>query len=122
MGKPVVYFDIGCKDKEKTEAFYIKLFDWKPMERSPHTVMIDTGSDRGIPGAVTALGHEPHNYVMVYIEVDDIPAYLEKIDSLGGQTLVPMTEIPDGGHFAWFGDPEGNMIGLLDPGFDEEND
>jgi predicted enzyme related to lactoylglutathione lyase len=83
--------------------------------------MLDTESDGGIPGAITALGHEPHNYVMVYIEVDDIPTYLEKIESKGGQTLIPMTEIPGGGYFAWFADPEGSMMGLLNPGSDEDD-
>ena len=76
--KPVVYFDIGCKDKDKTQEFYTKLFDWAPEEGNEHTVMLDTGED-GIPGAITSLGHEPHNYVMIYTEVDDIPAHLDKV-------------------------------------------
>lgn len=120
MGKPVIYFDIGCKERDKTEEFYTKIFGWKPMERSDYTVMLDTESDNGIPGAITALGHEPHNYVMIYIEVDDIPAYLEKVESRGGKTTIPMTEIPGGGHFAWFSDPEGTLMGLLNPGSDDE--
>jgi len=116
VGRPVIYFDIGCKERDKTQAFYTKLFDWQPVEGDENTVMLDTGTDEGIQGAVTALGHEPHNYVMIYIEVDDIPAYLEKVESLGGETLIPKTEISDGVHFAWFADPEGTMMGLLDPG------
>jgi len=28
MGMPVVHFEIGCKDKEKTSAFYAGLFGW----------------------------------------------------------------------------------------------
>jgi predicted enzyme related to lactoylglutathione lyase len=121
LGQPVVYFDIGCKEIEKTQGFYSKIFGWKPIDRSEHTVMLDP-DPHGIPGAITSLGHEPHNYVMIYIEVDDIPAYLEKVEANGGEVLVPMTEIPDGGHFAWFGDPEGNMIGLLDPGSNDESE
>lgn len=28
MGKPVVHFEIGCRDKAKTAEFYGALFDW----------------------------------------------------------------------------------------------
>jgi predicted enzyme related to lactoylglutathione lyase len=119
VGQPVVYFDIGCKEREKTESFYNEVFGWEPAERSEYTSMLDMGTDEGITGAITSLGHEPHNYVMIYIEVDDIPSYLEKVEALGGETRIPMTEIPGGGHFAWFSDPEGTLMGLLDPGEDE---
>ena len=58
-------------------------------------------------GHFTALGHEPYNYVTVYIEVDDVADYLAKAEALGGKTLVPPVEIPNG-TFAWFNDPDGN--------------
>jgi predicted enzyme related to lactoylglutathione lyase len=60
---------------------------------------------------MTALGHEPHNYTIFYVNVDDVPAALAKAQSLGGKTLVPPVTIPNG-TFAWFADPEGNTIGL----------
>jgi len=27
MGKPVVHFDIGCRDKDKAREFYCRLFE-----------------------------------------------------------------------------------------------
>jgi hypothetical protein len=75
--------------------------------------MIDTGGG-GINGHITALGHEPYRYVTVYVQVDDVPAYLKKAESLGGKTLVPPVEIPTG-TFAWFADLDGNTIGLWKP-------
>lgn len=112
MGRPVVYFDIGCEDTKKTAEFYSKLFEWKAHEASPHSITIDTEADEGINGAITSLGHEPQNYVMIYTEVDDMEAYLEKIKELGGEVLIPTTEVEGEGFFAWFADPEGNMMGL----------
>jgi len=56
MGKPVVHFEIGCRNSARTAEFYGKLFDWKMSPMGPAT-MIDTGA--GIPGHITALGHEP---------------------------------------------------------------
>jgi uncharacterized protein len=114
MGLPVVHFEIGCRDKEKTEAFYGQLFDWN-ISQSHGAGMIHTGNDTGIHGHIASLGHEPHNYVTFYVQVDDLKGYLDKAETLGGKTLVPPVEIPEAGAFAWFADPEGNTIGLWKP-------
>ena len=111
MPSPVVHFEIGCQDSEKTQKFFSELFGWSMQAMGPAT-MISTGSDEGIAGHITALGHEPHHYVTVYVQVDDIEAHLAKAGELGGKTLVPATEVPGMGHFAWFADPDGNTIGL----------
>jgi predicted enzyme related to lactoylglutathione lyase len=113
MGQPVVHFEIGCRDKDKTKAFFSSLFGWSITEMGPAS-MVDTGVTTGIQGHITALGHEPHNYTTFYVQVDDIPAYLTKIASLGGKTVVPPVSIPEG-TFAWFADPEGNIVGLWTP-------
>jgi hypothetical protein len=76
--------------------------------------MIDTGSGLGINGHITNLGHEPHQYTIFYVQVDDVQGYLDKASALGGKTLVPPVEIPSG-TFAWFADPDGNTIGLWKP-------
>ncbi len=111
MPNPVVHFEIGCRDSEKTQRFFADLFDWQ-MEPAGPATMISTGSDAGISGHITALGHEPHNYVTVYVRVDDIQAYLDKAEGLGGKTVVPPTEVPGMGQFAWFSDLDGNTVGL----------
>jgi predicted enzyme related to lactoylglutathione lyase len=113
MGKPVVHFEIGCKDKATTSAYYSELFDWKMSDMGPAT-MIDTAAGSGIQGHMTALGHEPHHYTIFYVQVDDVQAYLDKAAALGGKTIVPPVHIPTG-TFAWFADPEGNTIGLWKP-------
>jgi uncharacterized protein len=114
MGLPVVHFEIGCRNKEVTEAFYGQMFDWN-IAQSHGAAMIHTGNDIGIHGHITALGHEPHNYVTFYVQVDDLKGYLDKAETLGGKTLVPPVEIPGTGAFAWFADPDGNTIGLWKP-------
>ena len=95
---------------------------WLAVSRRPHVVAI-SGLDpasltsltaEAVPGHITALGHEPHQFTHFYVQVDDIPATLAKVDSLGGKTIVPPVTIPNG-TFAWFADPEGNTIGLWTP-------
>ncbi|HMD32525.1 MAG TPA: VOC family protein [Candidatus Acidoferrales bacterium] len=113
MAHPVVHFEIGCRNTAKTQDFYSKLFDWSITPAGP-AAMIAAGGPGGITGHITALGHEPHNYVTVYVQVDDVKASLEKAVALGGKALVPPVEIPTG-TFAWMADPEGNLIGLWKP-------
>ena len=108
---PIVYFEIGCRDRPKTQRFFTDLFGWQIHENGPAGV-IDTSSQRGIPGHITSLGHEPQHYTMFYVEVEDVRAYLDKAVALGGKVLVPPVKIPTG-TFAWFSDLDGNTIGLL---------
>jgi predicted enzyme related to lactoylglutathione lyase len=112
MGKPVVHFEIGCRDRQKASQFYSALFDWSIVEQGP-ALVISTEAKTGISGHITALGHEPQNYTIFYVEVDDAAACLKKAESLGGNKIVGPVPIPSG-KFAWFSDPEGNMIGLLE--------
>jgi predicted enzyme related to lactoylglutathione lyase len=114
MGQPVVHFEIGCRDLAKTQDFYARLFDWQMQPYGP-AAMISTGNGAGIQGHINALGHEPHNYVTVYVQVDDLQASLDRAAQLGGKMIVPPTEVPGMGHFAWLADPEGNHIGLWKP-------
>ena len=113
MGRPVVHFEIGCRDSAKTRDFYSKLFDWQIRAEGPASV-IQTGGGKGIDGHITSLGHEPQHYVAFYVEVEDIQSYLDKATQLGGKMLVPPVQIPTG-HFAWLADPDGNIVGLLQP-------
>lgn len=109
MGRPVVHFEIGCRDSKKSQEFYSKMFDWKTEAVGP-AVMIGPELT-GIGGHITSLGHEPHQYTIFYVDVEDVAAYLKKAESLGGKTLVPPVSIPTG-TFAWMQDPEGNTVGL----------
>ncbi len=122
MPHPVVHFEIGCRNSETTQAFYRDLFGWAITPYGP-AGMIDTGVPKapsglpsvGIGGHINCLGHEPHNYTVVYVSTDDIGASLAKAERLGGKTVVPATEVPGMGHFAWFKDPEGTIVGLWKP-------
>lgn len=113
MGRPVVHFEIGCRDRARTGDFYSKLFGWQITAAGPAS-NIQTGSPQGIPGHITSLGHEPEHYTMFYVDVEDVQAALHKAVELGGKTLVGPIDIP-AGTFAWFADPDGNTIGLLKP-------
>src|SRR3989304_4274586 len=107
---PVVHFEIIGKDGEKLRDFYSKAFGWS-MQVAPGMDygLVDTGG-QGINGGV---GQGEQTSVTFYIEVDDPQAYLNKIESMGGKTVVPVTVIPNMVTFAQFTDPEGNVVGLV---------
>jgi predicted enzyme related to lactoylglutathione lyase len=95
MGRPVVHFEIGCRDKARTAEFFTNLFEWNTQESGPATT-IDTGAGTGIQGHITALGHEPNNYITFYVEMDDVQKYLDAAEALGGKALLPVIAIPGG--------------------------
>ena len=49
---------------------------------------------------------------VITIDVDDIDQSLKEIETGGGSTVTPRTAIPGMGAFAYFKDPEGNVLGL----------
>jgi hypothetical protein len=113
MPNPVVHFEIGCRGKARTGAFYTNTFGWTSAPYGPFSEKLMTGAREGIEGHITSLGHEPHNYVIIYIQVEDLASALARVSAEGGRTVVPAVEIPDGDAFAWIADPEGNLVGLL---------
>ncbi|MDX2130983.1 MAG: VOC family protein [Planctomycetota bacterium] len=118
MPAPVVHFEIGCQHIESTKKFYASVFGWEYSPEMPTMGMVTnlgpfaSKPTDGIGGHINSLGHPPHTYVTFYVQVDDIPGTLAQIEASGGKTLIPKTEVPGMGHFAWFTDPEGNAIGL----------
>lgn len=113
MGQPVVHFEVYGKDEKKLQEFYSKLFDWKVDANNPLNYgLVDTGGERGINGGI-AKAQPGTPGVTIYIEVDDLQAYLDRAVSMGSKVLVPVTEIPAVVTYALFSDPEGNAVGLV---------
>ncbi len=112
MGQPVVHFEILGKDAKKLQDFYGSLFGWHIDASNPMNYgIVETHGEGGIGGGIGPA--EGPNQVTFYVQVDDPQAYLSKIESEGGKTIVPVTEIPDMVTFALFADPEGNVVGLV---------
>jgi len=115
MGAPVVHWEINARDSKRLWDFYSELFSWNINSANPMNYgLVNTGSKTGINGGIaqsTPGTNTPS--VTFYVEVDDPQAYLNRIESMGGRTVVPVTEIPQMVTFALFADPEGNTVGLV---------
>jgi uncharacterized protein len=113
MGRPVVYFEIGGRDREEGAAFSASLFEWDTSDTGSSTAFM-TNAGRGIDGHLAALGHEPHACTMFYVAVDDLATTMSRAAELGGATLLGPIDVPDG-TFAWLRDAQGNTIDVIEP-------
>jgi uncharacterized protein len=116
MGAPVAWFDITSAHPARLVAFYRDLFDWT-ISDGPDTdyALVDTGGGTdSIGGGIGATqGPDDPGGVTVYMRVEDLQVTLDRAEALGGQTLVPPTDLPDGfGRFALLTDPDGHAVGL----------
>lgn len=109
---PIVHVEISANDREAAGQFYTDLFGWDVQQR-PEMNYATFDTKNGPGGGFFPVSNEnPAGTVLVYVGTDDIEATLAKAESLGGKTVVPKTEIPNIGWFAFFKDPTGNQIGL----------
>ena len=112
MLHPVVHFEILGRDQKLLEEFYKSIFQWEITPAMEGYSLVNPGT--GIGGGIGAMG-EGREHVTFYVAVADVNKALELIASKGGKTAFGPHPIPDGGIVAGFTDPEGHLIGLVQP-------
>jgi predicted enzyme related to lactoylglutathione lyase len=112
MTQPVIHFEVVGPDASALQSFYTSLFDWKiNTDNAMNYGMVEAG-EGGIAGGVApTMDGQPN--VTFYVQVPDLQAALNKAEKLGGKTLMPPMDVPDGPSIAQFTDPAGNRIGLV---------
>jgi predicted enzyme related to lactoylglutathione lyase len=113
MGRPVVHFEIGVADADRSRDFYGELFGWTIRLDGSGYGLVDTGAGAGINGGILQAPEGVPAYVTLYVGVDDLDRFLERAEELGGKTVTEPMAVGDMGSFAMFADPDGNMIGLF---------
>lgn len=108
-----VHVEFAAKDPKAAAEFYKALFGWK-IEEMPDMDYVMFDAEPAPGGGFSRVDGEMYKPgdVVVYVSTDDIEASLAKVEELGGKTLLPKTEIPGMGWFAFFSDPTGNRVGL----------
>ena len=115
MAAPAVaWFEVTGKDGPALQTFYGELFDWQVHDGGDGSGYgLIQAAENGIGGGIGPAQDGGPGRVTFYVEVDDVGAYLQKAEQLGGQTIVPPTTIEQVGlTFAFFADPEGHVVGL----------
>jgi uncharacterized protein len=118
----IVHFEIPADDMSRAKGFYGSIFGWQ-LDDMPEgmdytivrTVDVDEQQMPKEPGAINGGMMERSADTpspVITINVDAIDDALKKVESGGGSTVRPRTEIPEMGAFAYFKDTEGNVMGL----------
>jgi predicted enzyme related to lactoylglutathione lyase len=122
--RKVVHFEIPADDIDRAKEFYGSIFGWQlqtmQMGDGEYTIVMTSPVDEQTqlptePGAINGgmfRRNEQTPTPVITIDVDEIDQALKEIDSGGGSTVTPRTPIPGMGAFAYFKDPEGNVMGL----------
>ena len=122
----VVHFEIPADNIDRAKNFYGSVFGWElqtmPMGEGEYTSVKTTDVDEQTqlptePGAINGgmfQRTETLTSPVITIDVDGIDDVLKQIEDAGGSTIQPRTPIPGMGAFAYFKDPEGNVMGLFE--------
>ena len=113
-----VWFEIPASNFERAVKFYEAVLQVTlRREKIDGDLGVFPGSETSVNGAVVSqAGYVPAaNGAVVYLNTgDDLTPYIERVLVNGGTVITPKTALPPGmGHFAHFGDTEGNRIGLF---------
>jgi predicted enzyme related to lactoylglutathione lyase len=110
---PIVHWEIQSQNPANLQRFYAEAFGWKiDANNSMNYGMVASAGKGGINGGIGGT-EGPGSRVTVYAAVPNISSVLERIASLGGRTLMPRTDIGPV-IMALYGDPEGNVMGLIE--------
>jgi predicted enzyme related to lactoylglutathione lyase len=120
--RKVVHFEIPADDEGRAREFYRSVFGWQlqEMPEMDYTIVMTAPVDERTqlptePGAINGGLMKRSSDTpspVITVDVESIDDSLKQIEGAGGSTVRPRTEIPGMGAFAYFKDPEGNVVGL----------
>lgn len=109
----IVHIELPSPDLEKSKSFYSEVFGWEVTAWQESRDFMMWRAPDGPGGGFMKGDVAPVAGIMLYIEVEDIPAAMARIVENGGQAIKEKTEIGGGmGFFAVFADNVGNQLGL----------
>lgn len=130
MAAPVVHFEIHATDRAALAAFYENVFGWKTMAAPgmPYTLLFPTGAgEPGMPqgvgiggGMMDRMGGPPADGAPVngftcILEVEDLDHAYQGVQAHGGAIALEPMDIEGVGKVFYFKDPDGNIVGCLQP-------
>ncbi len=112
-----MHFEIAGADGARSQKFYADLFDWDVNvveEMGNYGLVMSPEGEPGIGGGImqTPTGNP---YLTIYVEVADLEATVDKAVALGGNKIMEPTPVPGVGLVSMVLDPDGNLVGVLQP-------
>lgn len=115
MPQTICHLEIPTTNVKRSGDFFRKLFDWKIDYSWGEDYAIFSTGEGQLGGGLDRKDEITPGNIIIYIQVDDIDAMLEKAEKLGAKKVKKKTEIPNVGWFGLFTDLDGNTIGLFTP-------
>jgi predicted enzyme related to lactoylglutathione lyase len=109
--RPVVHWEIVARDPERQAAFYGELFRWEIGEGPIMPVSPGLGGPEPGPAGHIRRGDKPG--VILYVQVRDLRASLDRAVALGATLVTEPFDVPGGPTLAAVDDPEGNPLVLV---------
>jgi predicted enzyme related to lactoylglutathione lyase len=114
MGQPVVHWEFWSENPARIADFYKTVFAWtiRPIPELNYQ-LVETGGSGGINGGILKPQSGPWpGKLAVYIDVDDIDNFSEKIRRAGGKIVLEKMDVPGVGQLSLFEDPDGRVLGM----------
>ncbi len=112
----ICHIELPASDYDRVKRFYGEIFGWTFEDYAAMDYVVYR-TPEGIGGGFDKkMKPVSDSGPMIHLMVENIDEVLPKIESMGGRTVKPKTEItPDIGSFAVFNDSEGNQMALYQP-------
>ena len=114
----VVHFEISAEDPDGLTGFYEDVFGWKVQKwDGPQDYWLTSTGEEGTPGIDGAFMRPADGTpkVVITVEVEDIDATMAKVKAGGGQVAMEKMAVPTVGWVAYVTDPQGTVVGLMQP-------
>lgn len=109
--RPVVHWALQARDPDRQRAFYAQLFEWDIAD-GPF-MMVESGLGGPEPGPQGHIEPGEHARFVLYVQVRDLTASLQRTTELGGTVEGQPFDVPGGPTIAPITDPEGNPLMLV---------
>jgi len=120
----VIHFEIHASDPEALIDFYTALLGWHFLKQEAMDYwLIETGPDAepGINGGLVRrpvagpTDSQAVNAFICTVQVESLDETLSTNERLGGVVALPKMPVPGVGWLSYVKDPDGNILGLLQP-------
>lgn len=116
MGR-VTHFEVTADNTKRAREFY-KIFGWEindaGMPGGEYWLAKTGTKGGGIDGAIMPREYNSQPSI-IWIEVDNLDATIEKVKSSGGKINGDKQTVPGIGDTIYITDTEGNTVGLIQP-------
>ena len=111
--------ELVSRNVEASRDFFVALFGWEAekQQMGPMEYTLFSQGEQQVAGMMEVapeMGEMPSAWI-AYLVVDDCDARVARATEAGGKALMPPMDLPEIGRTTWLQDPQGAVLGILQP-------